>query len=814
METSPAWVKVAVARPMGDALTYAVPPSLLGQVAVGHVVLVPLGKVSETAYVIGTLDAPDFDPSKIRALSRLIDPLPAFDATQLDFFRWIADYYMAPLGSVLRTAIPGEVSARVVRVAEPTEAGVDALTRKDVEDDLALVLREVVSRPGLTRRGLARRLADEVEDDACGARLDLLVARGLIAWGESEQKGTVAQEATVELVGSPDAALARIGRAGPRQKAVLRALAHGAPMDLAALVADQGPSTREVVSRLVEAGAVRRSTREIRDALEDAPALGPTRALALNADQQAALAAITAPDDASVHLLFGVTGSGKTEVFLGAAAAALAAGRQVCVLVPEIGLTPQLVGRFKARFGDAVAVLHSGLTGRDRLAHWRRVRAGEARVLVGARSALFAPFRELGLVVVDEEHDDSYKQDDGVRYNARDLAVVLGRRWRCPVVLASATPSLESWWNAQQSRYNLIRLPKRATPRPVPAIELIDMSKLPRGESGERPVLAPDCVDALRATFARGGQAVVLYNRRGFATMVQCQACGGTWECPNCGVTMTLHRAAGSMACHYCGLRRPFTGTCAACGSDDVDELGKGTERVEEELRRLFADVPLARIDADSTAVRGSLHRILDDFRHGRTQMLVGTQIIAKGHDFPGVQTAVVVSVDQGLRMPDFRSAERAYALLVQVAGRAGRGEHPGRVLVQTWKPDHYALKDLGDVERFLAQELRLRRTLRYPPIARLVLIRLDGVDRAAVNLAARELAMKLRAGLPPGVDVLGPALAALPKLVGRWRYQVILRGAQPGPFRAWLVQVRERIERTAGAGIRVTIDVDPRHLM
>ena len=815
MLLGPGWVKVAVARPMGDALTYAVPPELAGRVGVGHIVLVPLGSVGETGFVVEVLDQPDIPVAKIRPIRRLVDPLPAFDASQLAFFRWIADYYMAPLGQVLRTAIPSEFKATLVRIAEPTEAGVEALTRMEVDEDLGIVLREVIARPGLTRRGLVRRLEHEVDEATVGHALDRLVQRGWVAWGEQENKGIAARTPTVQLAGSVDAALAKVPKAGPRQKALLRAVAqHAGPIDIAELVAAHGASARAVVGKLVAVGALVRQEREVRDALEDSPACGPASAPRLNADQTTALAALTAEGAHGAFLLFGVTGSGKTEVFLGAAAAALARGRQVCVLVPEIGLTPQLVGRFKARFGDDVAVLHSGLTGRDRLAHWRRVRAGEARVLVGARSALFAPFRDLGLVVVDEEHDDSYKQDDGVRYNARDLAVVLAKRWNCPAVLASATPSMESWFNATQGRYHLLRLPVRATPRPVPEIEIVDMTKIERPSDKPRAVLAPICVDALRATFDRGGQAVVLYNRRGYATLVQCQACGGAYECPNCGVSMTLHRAAGVVSCHYCGLRRPAQDACPACGAHELEELGKGTERIEDELRELFPDIAIARMDADTTAVRGSLHRLLDDFRAGRTQLVVGTQIIAKGHDFPGVHTAIVVSVDQGLRMPDFRAAERAYALLVQVAGRAGRGDHPGRVLVQTWKTDHYALAELGSVEGFLDRELRLRRALRYPPISRLVLVRLDGVDRQGVHAAAKLLARDLRGAVRAGVDVLGPALAAMPKLVGRWRYQIILRGAQPGPFRVWLSSVAERLSSASGAGVRVTVDVDPRDLM
>ncbi len=815
-----AWAAVAVARPFPHPLTYAVPAWLAGVeggLRVGHPVLVPLGPTSETGFVVDLPDDPGVDAAKVRPIARLLDPEPVFDARQLAFFQWIAGYYLAPLGLVIATAVPREMKARSVRGLVPTGEGIDALALQAPDGPPALVLREAIARPGLTRRGLAQRLRQELDADAVKKATDALVRRGWAAWEEREVGRTQATVATVQLADGldADAAVAALPSPSPRQVALLRALAGGA-LDVDALLADHGAAARATLNGLVKRGVVARGEREDRDALAAAPALGARVAPALNPDQVAALAALTGPDAARPWLLFGVTGAGKTEVFLGAARAALDRGQQVCVLVPEIGLTPQLVGRFKARFGDDVVVLHSGLTATERLAAWRRVRAGEARVAVGARSALFAPFTDLGLIVVDEEHDDSYKQDEGVSYHARDLAVVLGRRWGCPVVLASATPSLESWHNAREGRYGLLRLPHRATARAVPDIELVDMTAVDKGDDGQRPLFAPEVVGALRQTFDRGGKAIVLYNRRGFATLVQCASCGGAYECPSCGVGMTLHQGAAVLACHYCGFKRPYDGTCPACGSAELEELGKGTERVEGALAALFPDVPVGRMDADTTAVRGAHHSILEDFRLGRTRLLVGTQIVAKGHDFPDVHTAVVVSADHSLRMPDFRAAERTVALLVQVAGRAGRGEVAGRVLVQTYRPQHTALSDLGDVEAFLEAESRQRRVLRYPPWARLVLVRLDGPDRKTVLGEAGKLVRALRASARdvPGVDVLGPAAAALPRLVGRWRFQVILRGLEVGPFRAWLGREAPRLLAAGGGGVRVSVDVDPRHLM
>jgi primosomal protein N' (replication factor Y) len=806
------YARVAVARPLRDPiLTYAIPPTV-GELQLGHVVLCPLGSTGETGYVVDTSLEPGFDPAKIKPLTRLLDPLPAFDARQLEFFRWIADYYLAPLGMVIHTALPSGISARVVRELHPTDEGLQALSRKEEVGSRAIVLRELVSRRGLTRKGLVRRLREELEGDEAERALEALVRAGFAAWADREVAEVKGRVRTLAFVRAPEAPVK-----GTRALAVLEAVERAGTLDWPTLSAAQGPAARDAANRLVAAGVLAWGEREDRDPLADAPARGAAEPPRLNADQEAALAVLCAEGAEGPHLLFGVTGAGKTEVFLGAARAVLARGKQVLVLVPEIGLTPQLVGRFRARFGDDVAVLHSGLTGADRLRQWRRIRAGEANVAIGARSALFAPFRALGLVVVDEEHDDSYKQDEGVPYHARDLAVKLGSTVRCPVVLASATPSLESWQNAAKGRYHLLRLPRRATSRPVPTIELVDLTQLPEPPEGlQRPVLAPIVEQALRDTFGRGGQAIVLYNRRGFATHVQCAACGAAYECPNCAVSMTLHKRIGRLSCHYCGLHLPYHPECPVCRSTELEEDGRGTERIEDQLAALFPGVGLSRMDADTTAVRGSHAAILDAFREGRTQLLVGTQIVAKGHDFPGVHTAVVVSADRGFRMPDFRAAERTAALVLQVAGRAGRGDVPGRVFVQTWDPGHYVLRHLADLEGFYTQELRLRATLRYPPFTRLVLLRFEGTERREVLQEAERRATDLRAEARrhPGVEVLGPAPAALPRLVGRWRVQVLVRGSEVRPLRAFLTAVASVITAPGRRGVRVSHDVDPRNLM
>ncbi|MEC7239752.1 MAG: primosomal protein N' [Myxococcota bacterium] len=455
-------------------------------------------------------------------------------------------------------------------------------------------------------------------------------------------------------------------------------------------------------------------------------------------------------------------------------------------------------------------MLHSGRTSSQRLREWRRIRAGEARVTVGARSALFAPFQNLGLIVVDEEHDDSYKQDEGVRYSARDMAVVAGLQANCPVVLGSATPSIETYRNAQTGRYGLLEMLERPTPGPVPEIEMVDLNILERVD-GQKPLLAPQVRHALQTCFDEGGKAIVLFNRRGFATFVQCNDCGASYRCPSCGVALVLHQKQRTLTCHYCGFHRPHEPECIKCGGEIV-EMGKGTERVEQVLAEEFPNIPIARMDADTTATRGAHHRILEGFRKGESRMLVGTQIVAKGHDFPDVHLAVVVGADHVLMMPDFRAAERCFSLLTQLAGRAGRGEKTGRVFVQTHHPMHFALQKLGDYKAFYSREIHEREVLSYPPFGRLCLIRLEGTDRYTAQQTALDLAKSLRSQVDSSqIQILGPAPAALPKLLGRWRVPLVVGGLDAKAVRQWLSTVNLSPPTKS---IRMTVDMDPRYLM
>jgi len=592
--------------------------------------------------------------------------------------------------------------------------------------------------------------------------------------------------------------------------AILDHLRARGPVALTELEAEW-PSARAAVSRLVEAGAV---TLEKRDEAIDpfTVAVAPDVPPVLTPAQERAVAAIVARlerGEKQAFLLEGVTASGKTEVYLRAAERALALGRGVIVLVPEIALTPQLVSRFRARLGSRIAVLHSGLGERERHAMWRSLRSGEVRIAVGARSALFAPVLALGLVCVDEEHDGSFKQEEGVRYHARDMALLRAHRAEAVCVLGSATPSATSVELARSGRLELLELPARARAASVlPKAEIVDLRRTGPGPGGERLISVP-LFRALEESVAARAQAILFLNRRGFAPSVLCTACGKVAECPNCAVALTLHRSrGGTLVCHYCDHHEPLPKACRQCGEEALVEEGAGTERIESVLGDILPGARIARLDRDVAAGQKS-ERVLERMRQGEIDVLVGTQMVTKGHDLPNVTLVGVLNADAALSLPDYRAAERTFQLLVQVAGRAGRGETPGRVIIQTWQPDHPAivLAMKHDVKAFVAQELEQRREVGYPPFARLALVRFEATDDELARSQAEKLAHAARGFGNPDVEVLGPTAAPLARLRGRYRHRFLLRATDRARLHKVLLGVaRSGVDRR----VRMAIDVDP----
>jgi primosomal protein N' (replication factor Y) len=539
------------------------------------------------------------------------------------------------------------------------------------------------------------------------------------------------------------------------------------------------------------------------------------RVVELTGDQASAVAEVTgAFGTFSTFLLHGVTGSGKTEVYLRAIAAARAAGKGALVLVPEIALTPQLSGRFRARFGDEVALLHSGLSDAERHAEWLRLRRGEARICVGVRSAIFAPVEDLAVIVVDEEHEPSFKQEDGPPYHARDLAVVRGKFEDAVVLLGSATPSLETLENARRGRYRLLSLPVRVDDRPMPRVELVDLTGRPRARRGEPPtLLSAELQQALGETLAAGQQSILFLNRRGYQTLVLCESCGAEARCPDCSVALTHHARRGLLLCHYCGRSEPFGGRCGACDGLRFG-LGFGTEQVEEAAKRLLPGARVGRLDRDAVSGAGDTAAVLARFARRELDVLVGTQMVTKGHDFPGVTLVGVVLADTSLGLPDFRAAERTFQLLTQVAGRAGRGADAGRVLIQTYNPTTPAVARSvrHDYLGFAEEELSRRQALSYPPFARLMAVRVEGSDEGA-RRTAEALAEAARPALGPGTALIGPAPAAIERIRGKSRWHLLFRASANPP----LMKIHRALAVVAhrppgGASIR--FDMDPYSMM
>ncbi|HVE84571.1 MAG TPA: primosomal protein N', partial [Myxococcales bacterium] len=593
---------------------------------------------------------------------------------------------------------------------------------------------------------------------------------------------------------APDAVLYAVAAEGADVSGLSRAPAQAAALSYLLAVGGRAtveeintavPGAREALRKLAARSLVRMESVEVKAGVLQG--LGQERPERLTPEQEAAVSELNAAIDArgfQPFLLHGVTGSGKTEVYLRAVEHALALGKGGLILVPEIALTPQLVGRFRSRFGSGVAVLHSALKDRERLRHWQALRRGEVRIAVGVRSAVFAPVADLGVVVVDEEHDSSFKQEEKLRYQARDLAVVRAKQCGAVVVLGSATPSLETLENARRGRYRMLRMRSRVDDRPLPRVELVDLREARPREpepADEPPILAPPLVEAMADTLARGQQAILFLNRRGHATFLVCEVCGMQVRCDACDVSLTHHLSARRLMCHYCGQIWPVPDTCHECGGPLL-KLGVGTERVVGEVVERFPRARVERLDRDSATSAERLTELLASFARREVDVLVGTQMVAKGHDFPGVTLVCVVMADTSLALPDFRAAERTFQLLTQVSGRAGRGRDEGRVLIQTYNPDAPPVRRvvLHDFDGFAERELDWRRRFAYPPYARMVGVRVDGTDPEQTRQVARRLADLAASRLPPpraGVRLLGPAPAPISRIKGRYRWQLLLKG-------------------------------------
>ncbi|HVP29058.1 MAG TPA: primosomal protein N' [Myxococcota bacterium] len=814
--------RVALPLPLEEALDYAVPEALAQQVEAGRRVIVPLERRRATGVVVEVATRPHeaAEASRpLRAIERVVDAEPALPPDLLAALVAAARDTLTPIGLALAAALPAGSAPRHVRRPALTPRGHAALAH----GGLPAALRAALEAAARGRRPAARN------------------AKGRALWQQLERDGLVGERAHDEAPRAraameswfalatgvdPERAARELLSRAPKQAALLHRIASEGPLPSAAL-AREGALLRALGARGLVAREERAVARDVLGApLEDLAA--GARRPALTAEQAAALAPIVEAVTArrpEPFLLHGVTGSGKTEIYLRAVQATLASGRQALVLVPEITLTHQILARLRARFGDAaLAVLHSGLRPGERVEQWQKLRRGETPIAVGARSALFAPLERLGLVVIDEEHDSAYKNEEGFRYHARDLAFRRCETARCPLVLGSATPSLETRYAAEGGRLRRLVLADRIAGRPLPAVEIVDLAReRARAVRGRKLILTQPLRRALAETLAEGGQAILFLNRRGFSTRIQCFECGFAERCKHCDISLVFHAADEVLRCHYCGYETPPPAACSQCGAPESALLGIGTERVEEEVVARFPQARVGRLDRDTERRRGGSERVLRDLREGRLDVLVGTQMVAKGHDFPGVTLVGVVAADVGLHLPDFRAAERTFQLLTQVAGRAGRGNVPGRVVVQTFVPDHYAIRPVAshDYEAFYAEEIAHRRSLGYPPCGRLAVALVSAPDAAAAEAAACRLAARakdepaarLASQAPGALEVLGPAPAPLARLRDRYRFHVLLRSADAGAVRG-AAQALVREAAALPRSVRAHVDVNPIHLL
>ncbi len=797
---------VSLPVPIDQPFTYVLPETLRHRVREGCRVLVPFGSRKLTGIVVKVHQQPPQVAAK--PLLKLLEEEPVLEPHLIRLGQWIASYYCAPLGEVLRGMAPLSGETRTTKIYSLTDAGRDAARQlflgADDQDPTIQILRLLDQRP-VSAEYLKRKIPDTPR-----------IIKSL------EKRGFVFTE---DIFAERDPLRASSGRLrvahtqrpeGVKFKKAEREL-------LSYLELHPGSHNLEELDALIKgaSSAARSLARRklLKLDLEPVSAnFAPYRPPpTLNVHQQEAFDKLKASIESkqfSAFLLQGVTGSGKTEVYLRGIEATLATGRSALLLVPEIALTPAVAAQFHHRFGDRVAILHSAFHDAERADQWRRIRSGKATVVVGTRSGVFAPVQDLGLIVVDEEHDGSYKQQDTPRYNGRDVAVVRAQTAGATVILGSATPSLESRYNVERGKYSLLELPERIEKRPMPDVELIDM-RVEFLETGKQSTFSRRLLDSMRERLEKGEQVILLHNRRGFSSFAACRSCGERMQCVNCAVTLTYHRRDRRMLCHYCAYAERIPSNCPKCGSEHMHFLGVGSERVEDELHREFPSARIARLDRDTVTGKHHFETILQGFRERNFDILVGTQMIAKGHDIPNVTMVGVISADIGLGVQDFRAAERTFQLLTQVAGRAGRGDLPGQVFVQTINPDHYAIRMAAaqDFAAFYSKELQFRKLMRYPPFSALANILVRSEKQEDAMRMAGEISSLLNPA-PEQLKVLGPAEAPVPRLKNEFRYQLLIKTADRRVLNQVLQKLRHYAVDQRWTATALVIDVDPLTLL
>ncbi len=808
-------LRIAVNVPVDGTFSYAVPKGLVSKANVGCRVLVSFRNRKVTGYILERT-AKGYD-KELKEIFDVIDPEPLFPKSLVPFFEWMASYYIHPIGQVIQSGLPGGLNIKSYKTALLTQEGRRALERLHSNSEQRRILSWIRDHPG---KGLPRPLQ----------KVSGLQKKGWLVVEDRLKKGHggplirkfVRAKEGIDLrtVLSERGGILKAGNELQFLETVFNS--HGILLSKLTGMFTNG-------SYLVEKWIGKGVLESYRGAVYRNPAgeiISPSPLPPkLYKQQELVLDHIKACIDKgsfSTCLLYGVTGSGKTEVYYRAAEHVMALGRQAIMMAPEISLAVYLEGIFRSRLGDRVAIYHSGLSQGERYDQWMRIVRGEVDLVIGARSALFSPLPRLGLIIVDEEHDSAYKQDRGPRYNARDAAVVRAKMEKALVILGSGTPSVQSYQNGISGRYHLLSMPERIEKRPLPDVEIVDM-KITEDMRSKREMISPRLKEALEQNLMDGNQCMLFLNRRGFYRVYLCRSCGQSLRCPNCDVALIYHLEENRLSCHYCGYYSETRTKCSSCGNEGLRAYGFGTEKLEYELRELFPEARIARMDADSTRRKGQAIQILKRFAEQKLDILVGTQMITKGYDFPNVTLVGVIAADLSLGFPDFRAGERTFQVLSQVSGRSGRGDQKGKVIIQTFNPDHYAISTATahDYQSFFREERQLREQLGYPPFSHLACLTLKGNSKKGTEEAAQQLNQAIRGTLAKWprrgkeIHVLGPAEAPISRLKGKYRWQILVKSKNVSLMRHLLTraeQLKGKIFQSSG--VSLILDMDPYHMI
>ncbi|MCY7921357.1 primosomal protein N' [Bacillus spizizenii] len=785
---------------------YKIPDHLKGMIKTGMRVIVPFGPRKIQGFVTAVKEASDLSGKSVKEVEDLLDLTPVLTEELMNLSSWLSDKTLSFKITALQAMLPAALKAKY---------------EKELKIAYGADLPPQVERLFSETKTL---LYSDIPDHDTLKLIQKHVQKGSI-----DVTYKVAQKANKKMVRHIQAnaskeELSKQAEGLSRQAAKQQAILHffivepeGVKVSAADLCKKTDASSA-TIKTLIQKGLLKESYEEVyRDPYQD-KMFKKTEPLPLTDEQSAAFQPIRQTldnDEHKVFLLHGVTGSGKTEIYLQSIEKVLAKGKEAIVLVPEISLTPQMVNRFKGRFGSQVAVMHSGLSTGEKYDEWRKIHRKEVRLVVGARSAIFAPFENLGMIIIDEEHESSYKQEEMPRYHAKEVAIKRAEHHSCPVVLGSATPTLESYARAQKGVYELLSLKHRVNHQVMPEVSLVDMREELR--SGNRSMFSVELMEKLEKTISKGEQAVLFLNKRGYSSFVMCRDCGYVPQCPHCDISMTYHRYGQRLKCHYCGHEEPVPHTCPECASEHIRFFGTGTQRVEEELTKVLPNARVIRMDVDTTSRKGAHEKLLSAFGEGKADILLGTQMIAKGLDFPNVTLVGVLSADTTLHIPDFRSAEKTFQLLTQVSGRAGRHEKPGQVIIQTYTPSHYSIQltKTHDYETFYQHEMAHRREQSYPPYYYLALVTVSHEEVAKAAVTAEKIAHFLKANCGADTKILGPSASPIARIKDRYRYQCVIKYKQETQLSALLKKILEHYKREIEQKhVMISIDMNPYMMM